>query len=93
MPPSEHQTTFLGTPPRPGTAGLLVTSTELSPSLLVKELSTGGPVESLGVLVNGEWRIYLDGAPAAVNRDFPKVLSPLTAFFVRMRNGRGAKAA
>ncbi len=74
----------LGTPPRGGAIGILVTRTRSTAQGLISALAaTGAYVESLGVVVDGTWRIYLNGAPAVVNSAFPLELDPLTAFFVR----------
>jgi hypothetical protein len=94
MPPERKTPGFLGTPPGPGAIGLLVTASEIATVDLVAALTkASGPVASLGVLVNGQWRLYLDGAPAVVNAAFPKVLAPLTAFFVRMKRSETALVA
>jgi hypothetical protein len=89
MPQERKEPGILGTPPGPGAVGLLVTAREMTAAQLVAALTqAGGPVEALGVLVNGQWRLYLNGAPVVVNENFPTVLPPLTVFFVRMKRAQ-----
>ena len=75
---------FTGTPPGPGLLGLLVTSGAVSASNLVDALaSTGCSTSALAVLEAGVWRVYIPGAPGAVNAAFPSSLEAGTPFAVR----------
>ena len=75
---------FTGVPPGPGSMALLVTSGEATAASLIDALGTAGcTVESLGVLTDGVWLMYINGAPAVVNAAFPATLPDLTPFFVR----------
>ena len=81
---AQAPSSFHGMAPPAGSIGLLVTAREASAGNLVLELRRAGcePV-SLGVLVEGSWGLYLNGAPANVNTSFPKLLTNATPFFVR----------
>lgn len=77
---------FTGQVPARGSIALLVTAAPTSPGALVASLRVGGcGVESLGVLEGGAWKLFIDGAPAAVNVAFPASLAATSAFFVRCR--------
>jgi hypothetical protein len=81
---AQAPTTFVGTPPVPGSIGLLVTAREVAPlELTAGLLASGCRTESLAILASGAWRVYVPGAPTAVNSAFPQRLSNTTAFFVR----------
>jgi hypothetical protein len=75
---------FSGTVPADGSIGLLVTTGTNNAASLISALGTGGcNVESLAVLMSGQWLIYINGAPAVVNAAFPASLADTTPFFVR----------
>ncbi|MFN8639278.1 MAG: hypothetical protein U0360_07430 [Dehalococcoidia bacterium] len=47
-------------------------------------LTAGGcPAASIAVLEAGSWKVYVVGAPAAVNTQFPATLAAGLPFFVR----------
>lgn len=63
---------------------LLVTSETSSPRALVDALSAAFcPTVTLALLTDGQWSIYVVGAPAAVNAAFPATLAASTPFLVR----------
>ncbi|MEZ4502674.1 MAG: hypothetical protein R3C39_08615 [Dehalococcoidia bacterium] len=75
---------FTGTPPGPGLLGLLVTSGVVSAQNLVDALSSSGcSTSALAVLESGAWKVYIPGAPGAVNAAFPSALTTGTPFAVR----------
>lgn len=75
---------YLGKTPAPGSLGLLVTEESATAPALADSLSASGCVpESVAVVLEGEWRVYIPGAPAAVNARFPASLPPTSAFAVR----------
>ncbi len=77
---------FVGPAPARGSTGLLVVRGGATASSLSNTLSTAGcTVESLAVLRNGTWLLYVVGAPAVVNAAFPASLADVTPFFVRCR--------
>lgn len=83
--PATAQTpSFSGDAPPAGSIGLLVTSGPASASTLVSDLGAGGcSVAVIAVLRDAVWSIYIVGAPAAVNAQFPPELEDITPFFVR----------
>lgn len=77
---------FAGTAPARGSIALLVARGGGTASTLTSALGAAGcTVESLAVLRNGTWLIYVAGAPAVVNASFPASVADLTPFFVRCR--------
>jgi hypothetical protein len=75
---------FTGTAPARGSIGLLVTNQPSTAAGLVSALAAAGcTVESLAVLESGIWKIYINGAPAVVNAQFPGTVATTVAFFVR----------
>jgi hypothetical protein len=75
---------FTGTAPARGSIGLLVTNQPSTAAGLVSALAAAGcTVESLAVLESGIWKIYINGAPAVVNAQFPGTVAATVAFFVR----------
>jgi hypothetical protein len=78
---------FTGAPPAPGTVSLMVTSGSITPHELVDSIQreSGTDVTTLAILQAGEWRTYINGAPAVVNASFPATLADLTPFFIRTR--------
>jgi hypothetical protein len=75
---------FTGTAPGDDSIGLLVTSGEATSASLTAALGTAGcTVQTLAVLQGGEWLIFINGAPAVVNAQFPATLAATTPFFVR----------
>ncbi|MEZ4502732.1 MAG: hypothetical protein R3C39_08920 [Dehalococcoidia bacterium] len=55
------------------------------PSELVQAFEAAGrTVETIGVLEQGTWRLFVQGAPDFVNANFPAVLPATTPFFVRV---------
>ena len=75
---------FTGTAPGPGSIGLLVTSGEATAASLTAALAADDcTVQTLAVLENGKWLIYISGAPAVVNAQFPATLDDDTPFFIR----------
>ena len=84
--PNGSTRAFSGTAPPRGSVGLLVTARSAAPSDLSTSLDQAGcEVQSLAVIVGGAWRVYVSGAPAAVNAAFPASLDTATPFFVRCR--------
>ncbi len=82
--PNGSTRAFSGTAPPAGSVGLLVTArvatvADVGSSLL----QAGCRVQSIAVIVSGEWRVYVAGAPSAVNTRFPSPLEASTPFFVR----------
>ena len=76
--------TFTGTAPSAGSIGLLVTSGAASAADLIAALQTADcTVESISVLDDGAWLIFINGAPDVVNAAFPASLADLAPFFVR----------
>ncbi len=74
---------FASTPPR-GTSGLLVTPAPLSSTELVASLGASGcRAEVVGVLRNGQWLLYIVGAPTQANSAFPATLPVSTPFYAR----------
>jgi hypothetical protein len=81
---SDGPTGIAGGMPVPGSIALLVARGENTPNELVNLLGAGGcNVESVGIIHEGAWRLYVNGAPARVNAGFPTDLPNLTPFFVR----------
>lgn len=75
---------YVGKTPLPGSLGLLVTEESATAPALAASLSGAGCTpESVAVVIEGEWRVYIPGAPAAVNARFPASLPPTSAFAVR----------
>jgi len=84
--PNGSTRAFSGTAPPAGSVGLLVTARAATPSDLSMSLDQAGcDVESLAVIVDGAWRVYVRGAPDAVNARFPTPMDGSTPFFVRCR--------
>jgi hypothetical protein len=76
--------TFSGKAPASGSSALLVTTKESTPETIKIALSsTGCQVQSLAVLREGSWIVYIEGAPAAVNSKFPAALPQTSPFFAR----------
>ena len=70
-------------PPGAGIA-LLVTSETSDPQGLVDALSEAFcPTVTIVLLMDGQWSIYVAGAPAVVNAAFPETLAAGTPFIVR----------
>ncbi|MCC6237240.1 MAG: hypothetical protein IT299_06680 [Dehalococcoidia bacterium] len=75
---------FSGAVPPAGAAGLLVTSDVVTTSALRAGLDARGcRVQAFAVLRAGNWLVYIEGAPGAVNASFPPTLAPTSPFFVR----------
>ncbi len=75
---------FSGALPPSGGAGLLVTGTVVTPSSLRSGLDAKGcRVQAFAVLRSGSWLVYIEGAPGAVNANFPASLPATSPFFVR----------
>ena len=83
-PGSPGPAAFIGSVRGPGGSALLVTAREVTLEVLRSALrSSGCELQVLAVLRGGEWSVYIEGAPAAVNSAFPASLPQTTAFFVR----------
>ncbi|MCC6238200.1 MAG: matrixin family metalloprotease [Dehalococcoidia bacterium] len=79
----QRSAVFTSTPPR-GASGLLVTPAALSSADLVASLTASGcRAEVVGVLRNGQWLLYIVGAPAQANSAFPANLLASTPFYAR----------
>jgi hypothetical protein len=75
---------FVGTRPADGRLGLLVTGTATRATDLLGALEGHGcSVRSLAVLTGGRWKVFIPGAPDAINAAFPSDLGLSTAFAVR----------
>jgi hypothetical protein len=75
----------VGNAPPVGIA-LLVTARVTSGANLATELRQAGcPAQTIALLEAGSWRIYVPGAPPAVNAAFPRSLEVGTPFFVACR--------
>lgn len=75
---------FVGARPTAGGLGLLVTGTATRATDLLTALDGQGcRVNSLAVLTAGRWKVYIPGAPAAINAAFPADLGASAAFAVR----------
>ena len=75
---------FTGAAPAANSIGLLVTSGASTAPELVSALADAGcVVESLAILTDGVWSVYISGAPDVVNAAFPASLAASTPFFVR----------
>lgn len=74
---------YAGTAPGAGSQGLLVTTRGVSADDIVKAATSDGCTPRVvATLQAGSWRIYLPGAPAAVNSAFPASLPASTPLFV-----------
>jgi hypothetical protein len=82
-----QQPVAIGQVPGPGSIGLLVTAAPTTAVQLTVGLQAQGcDVAVLAVIVSGQWRVHIVGAPATVNAGFPQL--PATApFFVRCAAG------
>ena len=79
----QQSAVFASTPPR-GAGGLLVTPSQLSSADLVASLTGSGcRAEVVGVLRNGQWLLYIVGAPPQANSSFPATLPQSTPFYTR----------
>ena len=75
---------FSGEVPPGAVLALLVTSEPSDPQGLVDALSAAFcPTVTLALLTDGQWNIYVVGAPAVVNAAFPEMLAAGTPFLVR----------
>jgi hypothetical protein len=75
---------FKGKVPESGQMALLVTEGITNGAQLASALKASGcRVESVAVILDGRWKVYIEGAPAVVNAQFPASLSLNTAFAVR----------
>lgn len=75
---------YTGTTPAAGQLGLLVTSGVVSADNLVSALASSGcSTRSIAVLEGGAWKVFIPGAPSAVNVAFPSALLSGTPFAVR----------
>ena len=84
--PNGSTRAFSGTAPPARSVGLLVTARSTTAADLSTSLEQAGcGVRSLAVIARGAWRVYVGGAPAAVNARFPTSLDASTPFFVRCR--------
>ena len=73
-----------GEVPPAGGIGLLVLLRGASPEAVSSELlARGCSAVTLATVESGEWRIWIQDAPAAVNAAFAPSLAPVTPFFVR----------
>ena len=88
---AEAQTpSFTGQVPPAGSIGLLVTSGPAAASTIIAELQAGGCAAGVvAILRESVWSIYIPGAPAQVNAQFPVELPQTTPFFTRCA-GEGA---
>lgn len=88
---AEAQTpSFTGEVPPAGGIGLLVTSGPAAASTLVADLQASGcDAAVVAILRESVWSIYIPGAPAQVNAQFPPELPQMTPFFTRCA-GEGA---
>lgn len=83
-PATGQQSVVFASPPARGTSGLLVTPAPLSTADLVASLGGSGcRAEVVGVLRNGQWLLYIVGAPTQANSAFPATLSASTPFYAR----------
>lgn len=74
---------FASTPP-PGTSGLLVTPSQLTSADLIASLGASGcRAEVVGVLRNGQWSLFIVGAPTQANSAFPATLGASSPFYAR----------
>src|SRR5689334_4385500 len=56
----------------PGSIALLVSVGDTTPSVVINMLGLQGcSTETLGIVENGNWRMYVNGAPESVNATFP----------------------
>ena len=77
----------IGDIPAPNTPALLVAGEAQAPDELVAALDARGcNVAAVGVLVGGNWLMYIVGAPAQVNAGFPD-LTAQQPFWVRCGEG------
>jgi len=82
---AEAQTpSFTGEVPPAGGIGLLVTSGPAAASTLVADLQASGcDAAVVAILRQSTWNIFIPGAPAQVNAQFPAELPQMTPFFTR----------
>jgi hypothetical protein len=82
---AEAQTpSFTGEVPPTGGIGLLVTSGPAAAGTLVADLQASGcEAGVVAILRQSTWNIYIPGAPAQVNAQFPAELPQMTPFFTR----------
>ncbi|MEZ4503939.1 MAG: hypothetical protein R3C39_15050 [Dehalococcoidia bacterium] len=81
--PTTGSTPFTGEAPGTGSIGLLVASRATDATGLAGALNDAGcPVISLAIIQDGQWGIYIVGAPEMVNGTFPATVEANTAFFV-----------
>lgn len=84
VPPAVSEASLLGATPPPGGAALLVTLRRATPEeIRIALTSVGCSLQMLAVTADDGWRVYIDGAPAAVNARFPLALAETTTFYVR----------
>ena len=82
--PTLASTTFGGILPVPGDVGLLVTAGEVTAANLMTGLAEAGCFAgTIALLDEGAWNVYIPGAPASVNEQFPSTLPAGTPFFLR----------
>jgi hypothetical protein len=83
---------FGGVAPSAGGVGLLVTTRSVHRSDLTNDFAAKGcAVGTLGLLMGGQWALYIVGAPAVVNQAFPTTLGATVPFFVRCGDGAPPK--
>lgn len=82
-PPSAPSGLLTGTPPARGSFALLVVSRDTSAGELVASAGADCPAPALAVLQSGTWRVYVAGAPLAVNARFPTTLPAATPLMLR----------
>ncbi len=73
-----------GEVPGAGQIGLLVVTQASTVEAVLENLASGGcDASTLAITRGGAWRVYIIGAPAAVNAEFGSNLQATTPFFVR----------
>ena len=82
---------FAGSPPGPGSVGVVVTAEQASPGALAETLRQAGcDPASIWVAASGALRGYIPGAPAFVNAPFPQRVPGGTQLWVRCRGDRAS---
>ncbi len=72
-----------GALPQRGSFALLVTTQDTTAQQVVGAMGGACATSTVGILRDGQWRIYVAGAPASVNLGFPAALPAGTPLFAR----------